>query len=100
MQRTIEIRDEAMYYQNKCLGELVPNIARLFRLVKSGKYSVTITECERALFAFRPDENSEPYYDLLDDGSYMGIVCMKEFDKLFFVPDQNKRYNITVKEVK
>lgn len=100
MIRTIEIERGCVYYRGKRLGDMSVSLSNHFPFPDKGKVKVVIEENENGSYQLSPDDDFDLLYTLLKDGYYEGCVCQKAFDNLFFVPDENKRYNITVKKVK
>jgi len=101
MKRTITVTGAGVYYRNVELGVLVDTIKSSFSMSQSGRYAITIVEGGNFDFIHSPLHHAHLYYCVTCRSSkkFLGLICKKEFDKLFFVPDENKRYNITVKKV-
>ncbi len=119
MKRTIEMKGMYVYYRGKCLDWVLSTVTEHFELGEEGKYIVTIVEGNQyqiindpgqivdnpddiELYAIIVEGDIELYAIIVEGGTgYERIfVCRKHFDKLFFKPDFDKRYDITVKEVR
>lgn len=105
MRRTVFFSDDysagvegEVFYREKSLGWLLSYLARHFKMEYGNRYAVTIVEGTK-------------YTLISDGGSYevrmtdepdinLGFICREVFEKLFFIPDADKTYNITVKKVK
>ena len=87
------------YYRGKSIGAPSRHTKLHFGLVKNGKFAITIVEGNCYSF-----EAGNEFYDImLDNGGveqFISLVCKVYFNKLFFTPQKNKKYDITVKEVK
>ena len=100
MKRTIELKNEDAYYRGKYLGYIADKIRRTFHITNSRtfKYAITIVEGTQ----YRIIAESDLYYQVRDTecNAFCGVICKRRFDKLFFVPRKNKRYDIIVKKVR
>lgn len=110
MQITIEVKYENsihnVYYKGVNLGALVFTLRHHFKLQHGNSYIVTITEGGK--FRLKMSTYGDYYhfykktrflYFFPGFEDYAGLVCIKQFDRLFFVPDVKKDYDITVKKV-
>ncbi|HDY90057.1 MAG TPA: hypothetical protein ENH82_18290 [bacterium] len=95
--RTLEIRKGGVYYRGQHRGTLTCFIKDYFKLPYSGKVQITIGE--EGPYTFKLIFNNT-LYEVGKDSQYIGVVCGKEFERLFFKPDGDKGYDIIVKEVK
>jgi formylmethanofuran dehydrogenase subunit E len=108
MRRTIEMKGEYAYYRGKRLDYLLSTVIQHFNFEDSGKHVVTIVEGTKYRIILDPDQmvsNSDDIelYAFLPVGGtgYERLyICREYFDKIFFKPDSNKTYDITVKKVK
>ena len=104
MRRTIFFSDDyetgtegEVFYRGISLGWLMSCLATHFKMEYGNRYTVTIVEgTEYTLISDGGGYNVRMTDDFED---YLSFVCDKVFDKLFFVPDKNKTYDITVKKV-
>jgi len=99
MRRTIEVKNGKAYYGGRKLDDLAPTLKSHFKLRSSRVYKYVITIVEGTEYKFERGD-WDYHVHKADDDKYCGLVCKKHFSKLFFVPDENKRYDITVKKVK
>lgn len=105
MRRTIEMssckNDNSaghIYYRGKDLGWLMSYLANHFKMEYGCRYAITIVEGTKYRFI---DDGEGYNIQLIDDTKlYLSFVCSRGFNKLFFTPDYNKTYDITVKKVK
>jgi len=69
---------------------------------EDGEYDITIEEgSEFTFFQEGPHCPGNKYYYIGEkDNSYICLVCKEAIDKLFLIPEKDKRYDITVKKVK
>jgi len=101
MKRTIEMKNNHVYYRGKKIGYVLSSTSEFFGLKNARvyKYAVTITEGTQYIV-----ENSkyEAFYYLknAETGASLGLVCKEIFDRLFFVLNLKKRYNVTVKKIR
>lgn len=85
-------------------GIIVDGIVINFDMKRGVVYEIEIIEGSK--FEIENTASSRFYHIrkmLSRDGKrsrYIGLVCKTEFDKLFFTPDSDKLYDITVTEVK
>lgn len=103
---TIKIQSDDAYCEGVKLGLLVDCIINHFKLENGEEYVITITEGSE----YKIDSDSEEYYHFYKRTKilyffpglpkYVGIVCKKHFNNLFFVPDPEKRYSISVKKIR
>jgi len=107
MKRTIEINPNNeryyqgyLFYRGKMVSYLMKNIAKHFRLYNGSKYCITIVLGTEYSFprSFNTTGACEGYY-LYKEHIKIGYICKREFDKLFFVPDENEEYDIVIKKV-
>lgn len=103
MEKTIEIRRYWVWYKGKKLGSIVNFLDDRFSLRNSYKFKYRINIVEGGDFTFRAendDFNIDDFYYLYENTRYIGLICKDEFNKLFFEPEEDKKYNITVKKVR
>ena len=85
---------------NKHLGAIQPKIRKYFNVEYNKIYNVSISEgTDFSLSIYQPF-NVMFYILTSPEGSELGLICKDIFDKMFFTPDTNKTYNITVEEIK
>jgi len=104
MRRTIEIDSSNgctgfVYYRGKKVDYLLNAIRRHFCLEDCHKYQITIVEGTQFSFV-ENDDTDDDGYNLYHGDGFIEFLCKKHFDKIFFVPDPDKKYDITVKKVK
>ncbi len=95
--RTIEMIYNCVHYHNVHRGYVTTSIRNYFKLPYSGKVRITIEE--KGPYRFTPRYKSS-LIEVHKDSRYIGIVCGEEFESLFFKPNGDKGYSITVKKVK
>lgn len=107
MKRTIEInpRDTVksvgdVFYRGKKVDYLLNAIRTNFKMHDGGKYQITIVEGGKYSFKIHDVEGDNKVYMLYNKKTYISYLCKEKFDKVFFAPDENKSYDITVKKVK
>ena len=93
--RTIEIRDNCVYYRSIKIGKPLNSLRRYFGLSRSGKVKITIKE--KGPFTIK---KSGSYYEITKNIGYVSLVCCKEFNRLFFKPNEREKYDIIVKRLK
>lgn len=98
MRRTVEMRQENIYYRGKKVDYLAEYIRNHFNITNSRVYKYVITIVEGTEYNFR--NFSLEYFGLHIGNSFIGVICKEYFEKVFFRPDPKKRYNITVKKVR
>ena len=98
MKRTIKLKHDYVYYGNEKRGYLVSGILHRFGFERDGRYVITIVKGTR--FTFPKYPHRKELYSLKEKGKRLGVICVSQFDRLFFKPDGRKRYDITVKRVK
>jgi len=94
MKRTITLEDDYAVYGNRKIGYLVSNIRLCFGLKNNRKYKIIIVEGTE--FSICKDSRD---YTIWDKNQYLGMICRKKFEKLFFTFDVNKKYDIIVEEI-
>lgn len=104
MQRTIEIIDSNCHYKGKLIDYVSRDLRRTFKLLNSRKYKYVITIVEGLKFKLRYSisgySRADGDYDIYDnDNNNLGFVCSEYFHQIFFKPDANKKYDITVKKI-
>ena len=108
MKRTIEMKDGGyVFYRGKRIDWILSTLRTYFKLLRYGKFVVTIVEGTDYQIIPDPDQvvpgdTSTALYQIVVNGGtgYEDLfVCREHFDNLFFKPDNKKSYNITVKEV-
>jgi len=104
MKRTITILEDETKYRSQIFNGIIYCLKDHFKIKTSGKYVITITEGTR----YRFEKFTTDIFHLYDttvipegviDGD-IGGVCGRAFEKIFFVPEAGKRYDITVKKLK
>lgn len=104
MKRIIEMSGNDFYHRDEYLGYATFKIRHTFKLKNGETYQITITEGSQYVFKSHSSRTSSSsrFYGItaLEGNSHCGIICKKEFNELFFTPDPNKKYDITVKKVK
>ena len=101
MQRTI-VKDVSSWisYNKRNIGVINKKIQKLFKIRYSGKYLIKIVEGKGYMFVSELHNLHDYVYHIYNSNDvHMGYVCAEEFDKLFFRPDLNREYNITVKKL-
>ena len=101
MKRTIQVNGYgACCYENEELGYLVSTLLDHFNMY-NGKYSITIVPGKKYKITGNNNNCYNEYYGIFTkEKEYAGIVCKEAFNKLFFIPDETKRYDIIVKRIK
>ncbi len=95
--RTIEMKSSRAYYRSAFIGYIVNSIKEHFGLPRDGKARIIIGEEGPYRFTLC---HMSGMYEIHKHSEYIGIVCGGEFERLFFRPDDDKGYDIIVKEVK
>ena len=107
MKRTITTEHCVTHYRGKQFNGIIFSILEHFGMNQYGKYTITITEGTK----YRFFGNSNGIWHIIElarveeEKSYglmagsIGGVCLDAFTKIFFRPDTEKTYNITVKKV-
>lgn len=93
-----------IFYRGRNLGWMMSYLANHFNIEPGYKYQITIVEGTQYRFV----DNGKKSYGVRIVGNvavdlasvYLSFVCRKHFEKVFFVPDLDKTYDITVKKVK
>ena len=98
MRRVIRMRNDRPSYNRKTY-ELVSGIRDHFHLQNSKVYKYVITITEGGEYTFRDSFGSQ-YSVLYQREKRIGILCKWSFRRVFFNPDPNKKYDITVEKVK
>lgn len=110
MKRTIRIVDSNTFYRKIEFGYITHSIKEHLGMVGDGEYVVTFTENSKGKYRFCSAyshiwhiielANVEEYRRYGRTAGSIGGFCLEAFTKIFFTPDTEKRYNITVKKVK
>lgn len=110
MRRTITIGNFKTVYRRKEYRPIISSLREYFGMTEVARYAVTITEGSK--YRFIPLRCSPDVWHIIDlsevanekeDGELAGSiggVCIDVFSRIFFEPDKNKTYDITVKKVK
>ncbi len=98
MRRTITMREDRVSFRGRTF-ELVFGVRDYFKLENSRVYKYVITITKGGEYMFR--ESFSSHYCVLHQGATrIGILCKSTFRKVFFNPDPNRKYHITVKKVR
>lgn len=102
MRRTITISKVTTRYRSWIFDNIIYCLKDHFKMNTPGKYVITIIEGTR--YRFEKWTTVWHLYDttMLDtpEQGAIGGVCPEAFEKIFFVPEEGKRYDITVKKVR
>ena len=79
---------------------LDPSIRDFFD-ISPNKYRVSINKSKNGLFSFKPETIiiDRLFYQLFIEEQRIGFICQKQFDKIFFTPDSDKLYSISIKKI-
>jgi hypothetical protein len=97
MIRTIAIKQSEVFYKKVNYGFPSRQTIATFDLKRNGVYQITVVEGKG--YKFRSGY-CDVFYEVFLDGEFAFLVCKEAFDTIFFTPDCDKTYNITVKKVK
>lgn len=86
-----------VFYRGKKIDYLLSLIRGHFGIICGCKYQVTIVEGTK--YRFVPSSKEVGYYKLYCGSRMIEYICEEQFAKVFFTPDVDKSYDITVKEV-
>ena len=89
--RTLEIRGGFVYYRGIQKGWLIFQLKEHFEIPENGKIRITIKEKENGSYRIILNRR---LYEIYKGVRFVGIVCRKEFEQLFFVPKGHKEYDI------
>ena len=108
MKKIIRVEDARVHYKDQYFGSLTWTIMSVFDMREAGEYEITIEEGSKYTFYmldyYMKFGNKKRYYYIgereQEYDKFVSIVCRKAFDKIFFIPEKDKRYDITIKKVK
>ena len=102
MNRTVEIRDEYIYYKGDYCGYLVTLAQEEFE-IEDGIYNISVTKGSKYYIRNESTDSPSNYYFYSKEGygflyftRFKFLICKKSFDKLFFALNYNDRYDIIV----
>ena len=102
MKKIIEVKIKerllGIYYKGKHIGDPVWSLIKYFNIIEEGRYKVIVTEGKEYDFYYEKDYYDE-HYCIVRFSIYACAVCKDAFNKLFFIPEKGKRYNIEVQRV-
>lgn len=99
MRRKIKMKNGRAYFEGSFIGEPTYSIKHSFGLASNGFYNITIVKGT----SFKINDGA--YYHIYDANKinnrrrHRGVICKKAFEQLFFKPDLDKKYDVTVKKV-
>jgi hypothetical protein len=104
MRRTITMEGAEAYYGGKKIGYIKQTIRNHFKLKSRRIFKYVITIVEGTKYSFFDNDYSDSSYGINKYPRYspvwkVGSVCKAKFEKLFFVPDFEKRYDITIERI-
>ena len=101
MKRTLHLRASSTRYKNLRFSYIIGCIKKHFNAEEDGKYIVTIIEGTK--YRFKEWAGTYHLHDTKTDDPMTndhGGFCQSAFQRIFFIPDLDKTYDITVKKVK
>lgn len=102
MKRTITILKNGTKYRSQIFDPIIWCLSKHFKMKTPGKYVVTIIEGTR--YRFEKWSTIWHLYDTtmandVTEGA-IGGICRDSFEKIFFILDEKKKYDIIVTKVK